>query len=62
MLPLELLHILACPICKEKLIQPDESASLRCTSCNRNYPVIEGIPLMLPEQTVTISPAKYEAS
>jgi uncharacterized protein YbaR (Trm112 family) len=53
MLPLELLQILACPTCKGELTQSEDGSSLHCNPCNRNYPVIEDIPVLLPEQTVT---------
>jgi uncharacterized protein YbaR (Trm112 family) len=49
MLPLELLQIIACPICKGELVQIDEGpTTLHCQSCNRDYPVVEGIPMLLP--------------
>lgn len=51
MLPLEQLQILACPNCKGELLQSEDGSSLRCTACIRDYPVIEGIPVLLPAQT-----------
>lgn len=51
MLRTELVNILACPTCKGALIQGDDNASLLCTLCNRSYPIIEGIPILLPGQT-----------
>lgn len=48
MLPLKLLQILACPVCKGELIQIEEG-SLHCQSCNRDYPVVEDIPMLLPD-------------
>lgn len=55
MLPLELLQILACPICKGELLRIENSPALHCKQCSREYPVIEGIPILLPDQTVTTS-------
>jgi len=55
MLPLELLQILACPICKGGVIQIEDSSSLQCKPCDRVYPVVEGIPVLLPEQKNTTS-------
>lgn len=55
MLPLELLQILACPICKGELLQIGNSPSLHCKQCSREYPVVEGIPILLPDQSVTTS-------
>ncbi|MFA7405797.1 MAG: Trm112 family protein [Pelobacteraceae bacterium] len=54
MLPLELLQILACPICKGELAQSEDGSSLHCTPCNRDYPVIDGIPVLLKEQSGAI--------
>ena len=50
MLPPELLHILACPICNGDLVSIEAGAFLSCRSCNRDYPVVDGIPVLLPEQ------------
>lgn len=55
MLPLELLQILACPICKGELLQIENGPALHCKQCSREYPVVEGIPILLPDQTVTTS-------
>lgn len=62
MLPLELLQILACPICKGELIQSEDGSSLRCKPCNRDYPVVEGIAMLLPAQTGTALRTNCEAS
>ena len=51
MLPLELLQILACPICKGELIQLEDGSSLLCKPCDKSYPVVEGIPVLLPGQS-----------
>ncbi len=53
MLPQDLLQILACPVCKGGLIENEEGSSLRCQPCSRDYPVVEGIPVLLSEQSVT---------
>ena len=55
MLPFELLQILACPICKGELIQLEDGSTLQCKPCGRDYPVVEGIPILLPTRTVTAS-------
>jgi uncharacterized protein YbaR (Trm112 family) len=49
MLTLEFLEILACPICRGELIQLDDGSALQCKPCNREYPVIDGIPVLLSE-------------
>lgn len=48
----ELLAVLACPVCHgdlEEIIGPP--LELRCQGCRRLYPVREGIPIMLPEES-----------
>jgi uncharacterized protein YbaR (Trm112 family) len=53
----ELVDILACPVCKERLELQVEaegggeiiSGALRCPRCNAGYPISEGIPKLLPQ-------------
>gem|GEM_PF-540647 len=61
MLPPELIQILACPTCKGGLTQSENGSFLQCRPCNRDYPVVEGIPVLLPEQTDTVLRAECEA-
>ncbi|MDD2897403.1 MAG: Trm112 family protein [Desulfuromonadaceae bacterium] len=49
MLPLELLQILACPLCKGDLALSNDGTSLCCFSCDKEYPVVGSIPVLLPE-------------
>ncbi len=52
----ELMEILACPLCKEKLelsvAEEDEkeivSGSLYCQRCDERYPIVDTIPNLLP--------------
>lgn len=44
----ELLEILACPMCKQRVRL--EGKELVCTSCGRRYPIVNGIPRMLPDE------------
>lgn len=44
----ELLEILACPICKKEVYLKGEE--LVCKGCGRRYPIVEGIPHMLPDE------------
>ena len=47
----DLLRILACPVCKSKLDYKREKNILRCNKCKINYPIKEGIPVLLsPEK------------
>ena len=61
MLPLELLQILACPDCKGELTQNQDGSSLRCTPCGREYPVVDGIPVLLPLPSGAAPRSKGEA-
>ena len=45
----QLLSILACPVCRGRLVQPDEE-HLTCQDCGRTYPVQNGIPVLLAEE------------
>ena len=44
-----LLEILACPLCHAPVRPEDER--LVCTQCGRRYPVRDGIPVMLLEES-----------
>lgn len=47
----ELLDILACPKCKQKVALDERGKYLVCTRCRIKYPVNEhGIPIMLIER------------
>ncbi len=46
----QLLDILACPLCKEKVVLQDEV--LVCNKCNRHYPVRDGIPIMITNEAL----------
>ena len=48
MIDKELLKILACPQCKKDVIFKNEK--IVCTCCGRQYPVKDGIPVMLIEE------------
>lgn len=44
----ELLEILACPVCKQPVKL--EGEELVCVACGRRYPIVNGIPHMLPDE------------
>ena len=46
----ELLEILACPKCHERVVLADDGKWLLCESCGVKYPVEDDIPIMLPER------------
>ena len=43
----ELLKILVCPLCKAELNPVHNDQGLKCTECNRVYPIRDDIPVML---------------
>lgn len=44
----KLLKILACPLCKAEVTLKDDK--IVCLKCFRNYPIKDGIPIMLVEE------------
>ena len=44
-----LLQILACPACRQPIRLENEE--IVCTGCGRRYPIREGIPIMLIEES-----------
>ena len=44
----ELLKILVCPACKAPLTHREAPERLSCAACRRDYPVRDGIPVLLP--------------
>ena len=43
----ELLKILVCPLCKATLLLINDGQGLKCTKCNRVYPIRDDIPVMM---------------
>jgi uncharacterized protein len=54
-----LLEILACPVCKAKLIYHKQAAELICKPCRLAYPIRDDIPVMLEDEARPI-PADQE--
>jgi uncharacterized protein len=46
----DLLEVLACPVCKIPVSPTGDGQGLRCAGCRRVYPVVDDIPVMLPEE------------
>ena len=46
----ELLDILVCPVCKSKVVLKQDGSGLKCTGCQRVYPVRDDIPVMLKDE------------
>ena len=47
-LPKELMDILGCPLCKADLQLNEVKNVLICAKCNKQYPIKNDIPLLLP--------------
>jgi len=45
-----LLEILACPVCRTPVRLLNDGTGLRCEQCRRVYPVVDDIPVMLPDE------------
>ena len=50
MIDKELLDILICPVSKGKLEYDEANQVLICRESRLKYPIVDGIPVMLPEQ------------
>ncbi|HUV37580.1 MAG TPA: Trm112 family protein [Patescibacteria group bacterium] len=50
----DLLDILACPKCKEKVVLNEEGTHLICEKCRVRYPIEDDIPIMLIERAETL--------
>ena len=46
----ELLKILVCPLCKASLSLVNNDGGLKCSECNRIYPIRDDIPVMLASE------------
>lgn len=47
-----LAEVLVCPMDKAELEEDTVARQLVCTGCGRRYPVRDGIPIMLAEESV----------
>jgi uncharacterized protein len=46
----ELLDILACPACKQRVELKPDGTALKCVACKRVYPIRDDIPVMLIDE------------
>ncbi|CAN5445724.1 Trm112 family protein [soil metagenome] len=51
-----LLSVIACPTDKCRLTAVDDDLGLRCPQCEHVYPVIDGIPVLLPASAQATAP------
>jgi uncharacterized protein len=52
MIPNDLLEILACPVCHERLALKENQQGLKCGRCHRVYPIRDGIPVLMVDEAV----------
>jgi uncharacterized protein YbaR (Trm112 family) len=52
----KLLEILACPLCKGKLVYVKNAGELVCKADRLAYPIKDGIPVMLEEEARKLAP------
>jgi uncharacterized protein len=53
MIPKDLLDILVCPVCKKSLALKENGEGLKCSACQRVYPIRDDIPILLIDEAVT---------
>ncbi len=49
----ELLEVLACPKCKQKIELSEDGQALVCQADRLRYPIVDGIPVMLIEEAAS---------
>ncbi len=49
-LPQDLIDIVACPKCKQKVTLKDDESGFVCDKCKLLYPVVDGLPNFLIEE------------
>lgn len=54
-----LFELLVCPACKTPVVQVEEFLLCRNPDCRRRYEILEGIPIMLVEESIVISIAEF---
>ncbi len=53
----ELLSILVCPQCRGDLAYDRAAETLTCAACGLRYPIVDDVPVMLPEEAEKIERA-----
>ena len=58
----KLLEVLACPVCKGKLILSDDNSQLICRFDRLAYDIKEGIPVLIESKATTLSLDEVDAT
>ncbi len=61
MIDSKLMDVLACPVCIGDLEYNAVAATVTCQQCGLVYPVIDGIPVMIPEKAANFPEAKNDS-
>ena len=51
----DLLEILVCPKCHQKVTLTEDGSGLDCPACQVRYPIVDDIPVMLIEEAVPLT-------
>ena len=46
----DLLDVLICPACRNKLTEKMDGSGLKCEGCKRVYPIIDEIPVLIVDE------------
>jgi hypothetical protein len=46
-----LIEILCCPSCRQTVRPLPDDRGIECVGCHRIYPIVDGIPVMLVEES-----------
>ncbi|GGW87860.1 Trm112 family protein [Alteromonas halophila] len=58
----KLLEVLACPVCKGKLVLNHDDQSLICRFDRLAYPIRDGIPVLIESKATTLSVDEVDAT
>ncbi|NQU44273.1 Trm112 family protein [bacterium] len=56
----QLMEILACPACKTKVVEVDDTICCTNPDCRRSYAITDEIPVMLVDESTVLEPAEWE--
>ena len=56
-----LLEVLACPLCRSRLVPVEQALQCRNPGCRRRYPVRESIPVLLEEESEVLSQEDFDS-
>jgi uncharacterized protein YbaR (Trm112 family) len=53
---LAMLELLVCPVCFGSLRLETSGLQIACLACERIYPCVDGIPVLIPERAAALKP------